>query len=356
MAATRGCVNNRCWVQVDDAAFMLDELGVHRFSGTAQVDQVSQAIQTLFRSDASDNTQLRINWTRREFFHASIDPARETIRWHVCMDGSNRPRHAICLQYRTGHWAIEENGAEVGGACLGYVNGFTPQVFYGCANRKVGSAWTGSLDFADPAKGTVQSTVTSATAFTLTDTAAAFGNIANTPVAIVYGTGKGQTRKIISVNGTTLNLDSPWAILPDATSIYQIGGVHWLFRSAWFRISPSERMAQRRFEMLFEPLKHPATASLRFFDDFSSEPTKQARTERSADGDGIESKDGDGDLIVDLTRKVGWVDRQLPGGKDFFAHGRIYTQYEIEGFQGVDIVKVYQLLYEGIVPEMSQGE
>lgn len=64
-------------------------------------------------------------------------------------------------------------------------------------------------------------TTTSAGASTLTDAAANFGTFVRKPtVAIIAGKGMGQTRLIASNTSTTLTLNTPWDVVPDASSIY----------------------------------------------------------------------------------------------------------------------------------------
>lgn len=44
-----------------------------------------------------------------------------------------------------------------------------------------------------------------------------------TVVTIVYGTGKTQSRQVVSSKGNVLTLDSPWTIPPDETSVFAVG-------------------------------------------------------------------------------------------------------------------------------------
>ena len=245
MVATRGCVNNRCWVQVDNVVYMLDELGVFKFSGNGETESVSEQINTVFRSDPED-VDTRIDWRWREYFHAVNDPQRKVIRWFVSLDGSRYPRHALAFHYPSGRWWIEEYPLAIGGSVNGYVGTINsqPQVYYGTLHTMIVSTWTGPADLVDVNAGTTQGTVTSAMQFTLTDAASMWpaAGLVNSMVAIVYGTGQWQERRIIAVNGQTLSLDAPWTILPDTTSVYQIGGIHWFYRSTWFRLSGKEQM------------------------------------------------------------------------------------------------------------------
>lgn len=358
MVSSRGCVNNRCWVQVDSAVYMLDELGIYKFSGNGETEPVSDPINTLFRSDPED-IDTRIDWRWKEYFHAILDPQRKTIRWFVSLDGSRYPRHALAFHYPTGRWWVEEYPLAIGGACAGYegtANG-QPQVYYGALHTKVVSAWTGPADFVDPKAGTTQGSVTSATLFTLTDTASAWptAGMLNSPLDIVNGTGKGQTRRIIAVSGTTLTLSAPWTTLPDTTSVYQIGGIHWLYRSNWFRLSAKEELARRRFELLFEILRSPTQANLRFFDDFADDPLIQAVTVLAKDGAGVGSIKGQSDFTIDMRKARGFAQMQLPSAKEYYADGRHYSQFELEGVTNADQVKLFQMLYEGVIPTEGGG-
>jgi hypothetical protein len=76
--------------------------------------------------------------------------------------------------------------------------------------------------------------VTSATSTTLTNAKANWpttrvfttpnlGLFNRSSVQIVSGTGLGQTRMVIANTANTLNVDSPWQVIPDSTSVYSIG-------------------------------------------------------------------------------------------------------------------------------------
>ncbi len=350
MAAERGVINNRSWVVVDDQAYMLDELGIHRFMGGNDVEHLSTGIQGLFRAD--EDSPWKVQWAQKEFFFATLDRQRETIRWFVTLDGSRYPRHAIALQYRQTRFWIEEYPFPVGGACVGQMT-HIPQAFYGAQHAKVLAAWWGTTDLVTPEAGDVRSTATSSATFSLTDTESSWPTtgIVNTSIGIVAGTGKGQRRRIVAVSGTTLTVDSPWAILPDATSLYQIGGIHYKYRANWLRLSRAETTAQRRFEMSFEPTVEDAVADLRFFADTQDHAEVQQTTISFDHGGGIATTKGKADMQVDLKRESGTVQKQLPGHKDHFITGKRWTQFEVEGETNADPVRIYHFLYEGVVPD-----
>lgn len=356
MTANRGAVNQRCIVVVDAAAYMLDELGIHRFSGNSNIEPASQQVQSLFRADDS---QWQINWKRKEFFFASLDRQREIIRWHVCLDGNRYPKHALCQQYRTNSFWVEDLPLPVGGACSGYLGGLSnvPQVFYGCQHAKVMAAWFGGNDCVDSSFGNVRGTVTGSSMYGLTDsqqTWPAQGMI-NAPLQIVSGTGKGQKRRIIAVAGNVLTVDMPWMVRPDTTSVYQIGGIDWKYRSSWFRLAAYEDSAARRFELLFDPVTDQSTATLLLFSGFLTTPEVQAATFTTDTGAGIASTAGQAEMTIDLSRTDGLADKRLPFGKDYYSRGKRYVQYELSGVTHKEPVTLGQVVYEGTLPHDAAG-
>lgn len=354
LAAARGCINNRCWVQVDDFAYMLDEYGVHRFVGNAESEQISTPIQELFHSGA--NAKWRINWKASDYFHAILFRSNETIRWFVTLAGNKVPRHGLCYNYRLKRWWLEEYRDPIGGACVGQIGGL-PKAFVGGKNRKVYSFWEGALDVVNPDLGTTRGTVTSSTITSITDSAATFptSTIVNAPLCIVSGTGKGQTRRIVSVSGTTINVDLPWLVKPDTTSVYQVGGIPWNFRSGWLRLSNAEVMQDRRLELAFSELTNASTADLQFYYNFSATAEKQKVRKTAAAGGGIASTVNEAALAIDLTQTDGIVAHRLPGTKELFTRGKRFTQFELSGFTNKDELRFYQGQFEGVYANSELG-
>lgn len=361
LAVDRGCINNRCWQVVDANVYLLDENGAYRFGGTKEVEKLSEPIQSIFRDDETAS-EFKIDFRQRDFFHSTIDRQRQTVKWFLSLDGAIFPRQCLSFQYALDRWWIDELPYPIGGACVGDMADL-PMVFYGGEHRKVLAASVGTLDVADADISTVRGTATSSTGFTLTDSLASFVGVVNAPLSIVHGRGKGQTRRIVEiVSATQLRVSAPWAILPDTTSIYQIGGIHWKFRSQWFRFAPNEMVAQRRFEFIFQTTLAAAYADMRFRLDLAKDGETdgkgneiQAQTIGFGDRCGVKSTKGETDLTVDMTRSNGLVDVQLPGGKDFFVQGRRYTQFDLEGWTNEDRARLYQMLYEGAIPGAGLG-
>lgn len=115
---------------------------------------------------------------------------------------------------------------------FGDFNGFLWQLEYpnidGDGAEVNGTATGGGVNtLEDTDDVDVASTATAGGAATLTDAAQAWAvnQWATVQVYIHAGTGSGQTRTIQSNTADTLTVSVPWAVVPDATSQYYIGGL-----------------------------------------------------------------------------------------------------------------------------------
>lgn len=342
----RGCINQKCWAIAEDRAYMLDEAGIHAFNGQAS-DPISNAVSEWFRPAGPGDTGHHIYWGGAERFFCVHYPTQETIRWFVTMGVDYLPRHAITLNYRHQRWWIEEFATPVGAGCLGDVNGIG-QVFLGLEARRIVGYWCNQLDGPDASAGDVRGTVTSATAMTLSDTAATFASsgVVGAPIAIVAGTGKGQRRLIVGVSGTDITVNQPWAAVPDTTSIYQIGGIGWRWLSGRFQWYPSEASTSRAARIKFAPLPNDATFDLRVYEDFSETPNVWQRDEEQTDG--VATEMDSPDLVCDLTKANGRIAVRMDGGDEGNSEATDLMAVELEGVANQDQVKIRQVLIEGV--------
>lgn len=347
LTANRGCINNRCWVVVEDYAYMLDDGGVHAFYGGQLSKPVSEPIQDIFESQGRG--PYRINWAASEFFHAVHYPGQHTIRWFVALSGDYLPRHALTLDYRSGRWWVEEYPFNVGASALAVVGGQSNVLLGGPANR-IFAMGVGTLDGPDASLGTVRGTMTTALATGFIDSAASFpgSGVVGSPVVLVAGRGKGQRRIVASVTGGTIRTTQPWTILPDATTVYQLGGVVWLFLSGVWRFIQDEEENARRLEVVFRSTPNPATFDALLYLDRSNSPILWDETETSEQGNGFASLKGDPALTADLTKPSGFVQKRIDGNREFYIDGPRFVELEFQGVSGQDQVTVYQVIIDGV--------
>lgn len=347
LSAHRGCVNHRCWVYLDGYAYLLDEHGVYRFRGSGDAEQLSGPVQDLWWIDHPQG-ELRINWNAQKWFHAAHSRDEATIRWFVALAGSRLPRHALCYNYVTESWWVEEFPFTVGASCLSETD--TTRPLLGGPSRRVFTS-QGTLDGPDPKAGTTRGTVTSATLFTLTDSTASFAStrLVGSPVALVDGRGKGQVNIITAQSGTTLSVQQPWTVKPDTTSVYQIGAIPWRWRSHWMRWHNEEGNQERRLEVLFQPTPQANSLDARFYENHATAPTDWGRDwpPTSAEGDGVTTAEDDPDAEIDLSHTTGFAQLRLAGRRERYARKSDVVAVELRGFSGRDPVTVHEMTLDG---------
>lgn len=348
----RGCINQRCWRVVEETAYLMDDYGIYLFAGNFN-ESISVPIQPLF--DRNSDCEFKIRWERKEYFHCVHDPSEEVIRWFVCLDGSRYPRHALAYHYRHRRWWIEEFPFGIASSYLGFL-GTPPQVFLGAEGRRVLALGHGSLDGASPANGTVRGTATAGGIRTLTDSAASFdtANLAGLPVRIVEGTGSGQSRIIASATATVLTVKNPWTNQPDSTSVYQIGGFQWRYKTGWLNWTDDEVESKRAVKLRYKPTTNDSYLEYRIYEDSPVEGRAAARTAGHShgleEGMGIKTELGDAERIVDTTKVSGFVVERLHGYGNPQSDRDRQVQFEFRGTPNTETHQVEQVIVDGAEP------
>lgn len=337
-AFDRGCVNNRCWVRTDEAVYALDRRGVYRTDGQSATD-ISGAIQDIF---ATHNNDYAINWEEAELFHGIFDAENESVLFFVSMTEFPSPRYCLAYRLQTQAWELLYFPVAMMTSAVARIAG-RQRVVCGTSYGKVVVLDEGLRDGTLEA-GTLSGTVTSATDNTLTDSGASFGDVANCPVFIVAGTGKGQEARIASNTGTVLTLTADWNTNPDATSRYVIGGIHHVWKSGWFDWVPSDKEQPRAVGLTFKPSAVASTYDLRVYEDQSDDAKVMGVTHSEY---GITTRKGSDDLTVDMTKANGYARRQLDFTKEVRADGPRRVSIELEGYTNGDVHTLYQAEIEG---------
>lgn len=348
----RGCLNNRCWVIADDRAYMLDDTGIHSFDGSA-TEPISQEIQIMFQQDEVI-TDLQVDWTADvRLWHAAHDPVRYTIRWFLQMVDHVGTTHAIVYNYRNKVWWVEQYPYPITASTTGTV-GYRRSLAGAPARRTV-VLYEGTLDgVAD--SGTLRGvlTATSPGGITLTDANATFAsNLGGASVTIVSGKGRGQTSIIASNTVTTLEVVTPFNPAPDQTSVYQIGGVSWMWQSNWFEYdSTTEHDQPRDIGVVYQPLVNgPGSLDVRIYLDYGDSPVVWGYTQEK---DGVSTVSGSPYINMDLQKRAyrsGFSGQRLSGGMDPNSYADQFLSVVLSGVQPAEIVRIYSLALKGITDE-----
>ena len=358
LAAERGALNHRVIACVDEGVFLLDESGVHVFDGTG-TEPISEPVQAVFHSDGL-TLSYQIDWSAdTTLWHASVDPVRTTIRWFVAVQGAVGLTTALCYNYRIKRWWWEQYPVQVTSSCTGTMaeapNVGIPSGFrrplVGSECRVVLVLGEGGLDLA-PDRGTLRGTVGSADATSLTDPNASFdSSLPGTPVTLVANKGAGQTRIISAVSAQTITIVKPWNITPDSTTIYQIGGIPWAWRSGWWDIEDEEGQTNRDLALSYQPLASTTLVSCQFFYDHSTNPYVWAM---DTNRDGVITATGQPDITFDLTSSdviPGWRIFRQARHTERYAYSDRYVQIYLAGVQNDQTVRIYQVSLRGVDQE-----
>ncbi|NJL70153.1 MAG: hypothetical protein HC888_00465 [Candidatus Competibacteraceae bacterium] len=355
LATNRGCVNNRCWVSIGNEAYILDEAGIYRFGG-GDFEEVSSRIDHLF---SGEDEFYRINWDASKFFHACHDHIMKTIRWFICLGGDYLPKNALCLNYETGRFWVESYSRHIGASFLGRIGSFTStwreqsgeQMYLGTDAKKILAFRTNSLDGPEPSAGTTRGTATDASRWTLTDTQANFASsgLVGNPIAIVTGKGKFQVRVIRSVSNGVIRITKPWSVVPDETSVYQIGGIRYQYRTGRFAYANIEASTVGNSRMVFQPsLTAGDVSNIRIYQDFDADP-EEFFTKMSSDKTyGVKYRKNDPNAEVDLHKTYGHVNVRSDRRRERSTDAPRFLTFEIFGISSPTPLKVRQIILDGV--------
>jgi len=348
LSARRGCINNRSWTTADGFVYCLDDRGIYRFDGGDQTEDLSQPIQDLFYFDAPPG-DLRINWSAYDYFHCSHDRNDATLRWFVALSGDYLPRHAICFNYSTPQWWLEEYMTPVGASDILKTSNPIPMVSSGF--NSVFGLGLGTIDNVYPANNTRHRVLASGwiTVTAHSETSVPTVTLSGASVSIISGRGKGQTRIISSVSGQVITVVQPWTIKPDATSVIQLGAIPWSWRSGWFRFTYQAHNQPRRITTSFRPTENPSQMDMRVYADYATSPIVWGLTwpNSTSDSSGLTTTLGSSDAVVDLTQSRGFSQLHLDSFKDFDEWRRDNVSVELRGFSGQSYVVINEINVEG---------
>ena len=341
--SARGCVNQRCWIRDGSIAYMMDQRGVVAFNGSEAGD-ISAPIQSIFSGEAD----LSIDWSVQEKFHASHDPLENTARWFVSL-GGNTVRHALAFNYLTQRWWIEEYPEPMSASAIGDLNHRLTPIWCGSSAR-VFAPSTAPLDGMANSQAGLRGSVSFATAVMLTDSSQLFSNGSiGAPIHIAEGKGAGQTRMIVAVYGNTVELDRSFSILPDATSVYQVGGFRWKYNTPMLTLkSPPGSKAHRSVETRFSPTKAQSTLTVRKHSDFSEIPDNMEYTRTFEEGAGASTTESSPDIQIDMTHQTGSVQQAFDGTAVPRYVGSRAIRIRLEGVPNGEIQKIYSINIEGV--------
>ena len=355
LGINRGCINNNCWVQVDDRVLMMDESGIYFFDGT-QAKDVSSAIRNLFSPKGYSGT-LAVQWQFKDNFHAVHYPEQRIVKWFVSLTGTRFPQHAICYDYDVATWWIESYGRPISASLVANINSRRRVVLASDRDQSF-LADEGSLDEIGLSANESRGKTTSWGPQHVSDPAKSWtSSLVGHSICVALGRGQGQQRRIVGVSGNKLILDRPWAVLPDGESVYQIGGILYAFRTGWLSWIPDENYRSRHFGLNFEPQTYESAVILQVYRDFSRVPVLWADQKTRGEDEGFLSSVNSPDLVCDLTHFSGYAQQRMDGRKELNIEGNRFVSFRLTGVAGYGYLLVRQIMLTGLQqPQMPNPQ
>lgn len=333
--SNRGCVNQRCAVQIQSVCLMIDRTGIHVFRGmlprnqyqvNSTPDHLSKPIADLFRFEG---TWLRINWDSDKcFWHAAHCEELTVVRWYVTLRGYRYPQHAICFDYVMDRWWLEEYPFPITASAESTALSGRPLL--GGKDAKVYQPDYGALDLIG----------THNTRHTVTDHY--FGmilvldeeppaEVVGGFVAIVSGKGRGQQALVLSVDGNEVSVDIAFDDWPDDTSVIQFGAIKFYALTAQYDYAKLNSMAPQEFALLYVGNTVTLNAYIGIIKD---DATIMEAVENGTWGSISTDKSDPTVWKVDLSNDAGVGKVVLDGFRERDVAARYSVQAWVEGFSG----------------------
>ena len=201
----------------------LSERGVYAFDGVNFVSLSEKVDDELFTHS---------NLTQLKYAKAVLDKRNDRYILYYAEGASERNNRALAYDMSIKAWQ-----PPVTGRTVSYISTFQDsneieQVVYG---DYLGYLYQDHVGNNDGLLNGYRGTVSSATISTVTEGSANFSTLGDgltgLSVKIIAGTGEGQERLIASNTSSTITTVANWGTLPDATSLYSIGGISAYWKS-----------------------------------------------------------------------------------------------------------------------------
>lgn len=345
----RGCINHRSWVVVDESAYMLDDRGVHIFSGTLESQNVSEPIQDLFR----DSTDTPINWNVSRFFHASHSPGESTIRFFVAFRGDYLPRHALCFCYALQRWWIEEYYRPIGCSVLGQSAlrqaswGSTGEQPYLGSDANAIFALTPAVPDVALTPASLNRPVLSAGVNTVTVAGTLTGSLIGAPV-VHRSAERGvlQTRRITAVSGSQITVHPVWLYRPEAEDEIVIGGFPYQMRTHEYAYAGGQKTGERSVEVDFS--RNPGSYLDVEINQDELGPLVSAATITAAANFGVESRKDRTTSRIDMAKKECFGRISFDGLREGATDGPRSCQIALTGIGGNKREAISQIVVKGV--------
>lgn len=341
---TRGSVNQKCVISKGSAAITLDRLGIYAYS-EGKEEPLSYQINSIFEGT---NKYYSINWKYSDFFHAVHISSKSTIRWFVVMGAGRYPRHALCYNYKTDTWWVEEFSTPIMSSCQDFdVSSST--CFLGTNNNRILRYPFGNLDGLDSSTSIVKGSITASSTIWLEDSNVNFSSIGcvNNPIGLRTASGKSIYRIIKKAQNSRIYFDRPVIEKLDI-SIYTLGSMPWVFRTGNFRIDGNDKNIVRSIEFNFQPTSITSPFNVKFYRDRLNETLIFKKPYRKQTEQEFYVSDDGKSLIGDFNHDLGSVAQRFDTHRESSVDGVRYISIEVDGLSTDSQELIYGIRLDGV--------
>lgn len=341
---TRGSVNQKCIVTRGSAAITLDRLGVYAYS-EGKEEALSYQINSIFEGT---NKYYSINWAYSEFFHAVHISSKSTIRWFVVMGAGRYPRHALCYNYKTNAWWVEEFSTPIMSSCQDF-NVASSTCFLGTNNNRVLRYPFGNLDGLDSSLSSVSGTVTASSHMWIEDSLVDFekSGCVNNPVGIRTASGKSIYRIVKKAVGSRIYLDRP-IIERIGAAEYTLGSMPWVFRTGNYRMDGNDKNIVRNLEVDFQPTSLSSQFNVKFYRDRSNQKLSFKKPYRKQSDQEFYVSDDGLSLVGNFNKELGSLRQRFDTHRESSVDGVKYLSIEVDGLTTDSEETIYGIRLEGV--------
>ena len=139
-----------------------------------------------------------------------------------------------------------------------------------------------------------------------------------------------------------------WDVIPDQTSVYQIGGVPYEWLSGWLDMEVNEHDTVLDFVLVHQHLDRAADMAVQFYYDHSVNPEDWAIDQAK---DGVTTVAGQSEVRFDLTaREVlpGWRVFRVAEHGERYSYSMRFVQLRMTGVANAEAVRLYQVSLRGL--------
>ena len=344
----RGAFNHDCWDYFENEAYLMDDSGCYKFSGSNS-ESISEPIHDLFRKDGSGD---KVDFTKSANFFVKVDRLKEKVYFFVSFvgDSGNYPTRALVYNIRRESFDPMHYPIQITAASMVEKDGQTRLIF-SAENEKIYLADEGNTDVVT---SETKGTVSSSTSTTLVDSSKTFvAAMVGASVYIYEGTGKGQRRTILSASSHTLGV-AAWTTNPDTTSKYVIGAIEWNWKTGSFPFVESEQTEDREVVLNFDPTTNNQSVDMRFYYNNDDDPTTFEIAQDLGEAVKIEY-DNRQDVVVhmgkdydSLQESNGQESFHFDGMTSFLAYADHKVAFELRGYSGTDRPKIQSINIKGV--------